>query len=73
VGGLSGDIGELALKLGSSDEAMLNATSSFVTFAQSTGAASDEIVSASGTSTPWPCAPSPSTLHSGTPARSRSA
>ena len=48
VGGISGDIGELALKLGSSDEAMLNATSSFVTFAQSTGAADDEIVTASG-------------------------
>lgn len=48
VGGISGDIGELALKLGSSDEAMLNATSSFVSFAQSTGAADDEIVTTSG-------------------------
>lgn len=47
VGGLSGDVGELALKLGSSDEAMLNATASFVTFAQSTGASNDEIVAAS--------------------------
>lgn len=47
VGGLSGDVGELALKLGSSDEAMLNATASFVTFAQSTGAGNDEIVAAS--------------------------
>lgn len=47
VGGLSGDIGELALKIGSSDEAMLNATSSFVTFAESTGASSSQIVEAS--------------------------
>ena len=47
VGGLSGDIGELALKIGSSDEAMLNATASFVQFAQSSGAADDQIVQAS--------------------------
>lgn len=47
VGGLSGDIGELALKLGSSDEAMLNASASFVTFGQSTGASNNEIVAAS--------------------------
>ena len=47
VGGLSGDIGELALQLGSSDEAMLNATASFVTFGESTGASSDQIVVAS--------------------------
>jgi hypothetical protein len=47
VGGLSGDIGDLALQLGSSDEAMLNATASFVTFGESTGASRDEIVQAS--------------------------
>lgn len=47
VGGLSGDIGELALQLGSSDEAMLNATASLVTFGQSTGATDDQIVATS--------------------------
>ena len=47
MGGLSGDIGELALQLGSSDEAMLNATASFVSFAESTGASDAQIVTAS--------------------------
>ena len=41
------DIGRVGLQLGSSDEAMLNATASFVSFAQSTGAGDDQIVTAS--------------------------